>query len=80
LSYVDGVSNGFELKISDIDVRVRRCYGADTDDEQIIELTIETFEPAWFLSSLNLTTEQATLISSALLYEATTPLPRSDNA
>jgi len=78
MNYANGVSNGFELKISDIDVRVRRCYGADADDEQIVELTVETFEPAWFLSSLNLNVDQATLIASALLYEATTPLPRED--
>ena len=67
--------NGFELKIGDAEVRVRRCYGDEPSDEQIIELSIEQVRPHWFMASLCLTPDQASLISSFLNVESIVPLP-----
>ena len=69
------MSEGFELKIGDTEVRVRRCYGDEPGDEQIVELSIEQVRPQWYLASICLTPDQASLISAYLSVEATRRLP-----
>jgi hypothetical protein len=68
------LNNGHEFKLPrGGEVRVRRCF-SDVEDGmtelEIVEFTIETFHPYWFLSSLLLSPAEAALLGSALVAES----------
>ncbi len=61
------------------EVRIRRCYEdivniGDDDVNEVVEFTIETFQPYWSLTSLLLSPANAALWGAALTTEATKEL------
>ncbi len=69
--------SGFDHNVGNDDsvqLSVRRCYSDEPNTEEGIELTVETFNGGWFMSTVFLTIPQALDISRDLLTEATNAL------
>lgn len=67
------MNNGHELKLpKGGEVRVRRCWASPEDglsETELVEVTIETFEPYWSLNCLLLGPQDAIKLGSQLLNE-----------